>query len=274
MRVALFFLSLALLSAPALAIPPAILTHYDLIPRRSTLLKTGGFAGVSERFSLIGDYDFLEDWESPNRPPALVPVASFVDPEIWGAQILPPGVFAPAIVIDVDELLNLEGLRGEPLPLGAPFDVYRFRGLIQDSAAASPLEQSSIDLFVAEVGPWQFLYGETTPPPGSADRFEYTIKALARRGSWADANDDGVVDAADYVLMREAEGLASSASLNGATIADWHAQLGETLPDMATMDLLQAAASSSAAIPEPAAVVLVLLGVTLARGTRRSGCRP
>ena len=265
MRKSLFF-AFAVLSAPALAIPPAILTHYDLIPRRSVLLKSGGIAGQSERYRLIGDYDFIEDYASPGVLPVLEPVAYFDNAEVWGTQILPPGVFAPAIVLDVDELLNLEGLRGELLPLGAPLDVYRFRGFINDSAAASPLEQSRIELYAAQLGRWMFLYGETTPPPSSADVFEYTIKALARQGPWADLNDDGVVNAADYVAMRESDTLAAGASVDGLTEADWRAQLGETLPDIDAIEAMFAGlmGSSSAAIPEPATILLAALAITLA----------
>ena len=259
-------LTFILLAAPitALAIPPALLSHYDLIPRRSVLTKTGGFAGVNELYRLIGDYDFIQDWDYPVDPPALIPVASFANAEIWGTQILPPGVFAPAIVIDVDELLNLEGLQGELLPLGAPFDVYRFTGLINDSAAASPLEQSSIELYAALIGPWMFLYGETTQPPYYSDRFEYQIKALARRGPWADINDDGIVDSADYTLMRDAtDGAVSTASveLGDATLYDFQQQFGETLPDLDSLEAMFSSmmGSASAAVPEPSSIVLVLI---------------
>lgn len=248
---------------PAVAIPPAIQTHYDLVPRRSVLLQTGGFAGVQQRYHLEGDYDFVEDWDYPTDPPALVPYAYFTEADIRA----PLGPMLPAF-IDVDYLLNLEGLRGELLPLGAPFDVWRFRGRINDSDAASPLEQSTIDLFAAQIGPWMYLYGQTTAPTHTADYFEYTIKALARRGRWADMNDDGVVDSADYTMVRDRDAAAGSASFDpdAVTVGDWQSQYGETLPDESTLDWLEGMAlsystSTAAAVPEPGALAIVLVAV-------------
>ena len=235
----------------AVAIPPDRIDHYKIVPRASVLQRTGGFAGVNDLFRLTGEYDFLQEWQGGTPTDPLLLTARFDNAEIWGAQITPPGTYIPAIVLDVDELLNLESMRGELLPLGAPFDVYRFRGFLQDTDATSPLENSSIELFTALIGPWMFLYGETTPPRGSADFFEYKIKALARRGPWADMNEDGVVDAADYTVARDHD---------PAMLYDWALQYGESEPDTEALEAMMVAAmSNSTAVPEPGAMGLAAL---------------
>ena len=242
-------LATALLSTPAAyAVPPDTLRHYHILPRHSGLLQTGGIAGVTNRFRVEGEYDFLQLWRGGTPTDPLVHFAKFDNADVRA----PVGEFLPAF-IDVDELLNIEGLRGELLPLGAPFDVYRFRGFINDSDAASPSEQSSIDLFAALLGPWMYLYGETTPPPGSADYFEYKIKALARTRPWTDMNDDGRVDGADYTLLRD-DGYGED------YLADWRGQFGETLPDLAGLEAtMSAAMAASRAVPEPTAIVLITI---------------
>ena len=233
----------------------------------STLHQTGGFAGVDQRYRLIGKYDFRHGsgWTAK---------ASFENAEIWGSIIsdLP----TPAIVIDVDEILNLEGLRGEALPVGAPFDVYQFSGHTSDG--------SSVKLFASVIGPWMYVRGGTEPPPGSADYFTYHIRALARSRPFADFNGNGVVDGADYVMLRNSNaagggiGIGGSDDITaGAGFAELREQFGETVPDLATLDSMMSAAIgssvTSAAVPEPTAVSLAILcGLMLAGRRRRRLC--
>jgi hypothetical protein len=162
-------------------------------------------------------------------------------------------------VIDVDELLNLEGLKGTQLPVAGPFDVYRFEGFTSDD--------SSVELFATLIGPWMYLRGDTDPPPGSADFFEYELRALARTGRSADLNEDGVVDAADYVLARDTSGLSGNDIYRGASLDDWREQFGETIPDLTDMDAAIGAAAASflmvAAIPEPSTLTMLLLAAAM-----------
>ena len=106
--------------------PAEILEHYRLLPRVSVLHQTGGIAGVSQRYRLTGEYDFRHGL----RP---LSMAGFENAEIWGSLIsdLP----TPAVVIDVDEILNLEGLEGRLLPSRGPLDLYEFRGEIGDGSS-------------------------------------------------------------------------------------------------------------------------------------------
>jgi hypothetical protein len=227
--------------------PSEILDHYRLVPRLSMLHQTGGIAGIDLRYRLLGEYDFRHgtSWTAK---------AAFENAEIWGSIIsdLP----TPAYVIDVDEILNLEGLNGEALPVGAPFDVYQFRGLTSDG--------SSVELLAAVIGPWMYLRGATQPPPGSADYFTYHLRALARSGPFADFNGDGVVDAADYIVLRRTGGAGGDEVTAGAGFAEWRQLFGETVPDVTAMDAMMSAAVASlvtaAAVPEPACLSLAICG--------------
>lgn len=262
-------LSAVVFTAESVAQPPDRFDQYRLVTPRSVLVETGGFAGVANRYRLRGGYDFLQQWigGTPDRP--YERVASFDNADIRAPQ----GELLPAF-IDVGALLNLEGLRGELLPLGAPFDVYKFEGQIRDNLATSPSElNSTIELYAALVGPWMYLYGETTPPPGAADFFEYEVRAIARRGRWADWNEDGAIDAADYTAMRDAAASASDFDWVQAE-ADWRTQFGERAPDMAEVDAVMSfAVSAATAIPEPTALLLVAIALTPALRSRRCGYR-
>jgi hypothetical protein len=242
--------------------PPALLDHYRLLPRLSTLHRSGGIAGIDERYRLIGKYDLRHGtgWTAE---------ASFENAEVWGSIIsdLPH----PAVVLDVDEILNLEGLKGEALPVAAPFDVYQFTGQTADG--------SSVELFASVIGPWMYLRGGTHPPPDSADYFTYQLRAVARSRPFADFNDDGVVDAADYTVLRDSGGLggvgaASSDDVTaGAGFAEWKQQFGESVPDFAAMEAMMAGMAAglaaATATPEPAAMWLAIVGGLLIAGWRR-----
>jgi hypothetical protein len=233
--------------------PVDILEHYRLLPRASILHQTGGIAGVSQRYRLTGEYDFRHGLR-PLSP------AGFENAEIWGSLIsdLP----TPAIVIDVDEILNIEGLEGRLLPSRGPLDLYEFRGTIGDG--------SSIHAHAAVLGRWMYMRGFTEPPPNSADFFEYRFQTLARRGPSADINDDGMVDAADFVAMRDTDGAGRDLRNDlaiGAGLTDWRQQFGEATPDLATMDKMLSSALgsfvSTASVPEPTGAGVAFVGALL-----------
>ena len=167
--------------------------------------QTGGFAGFDWRFRLLGKYDLVHGDAAGTR-------AKFANAEIWGSRISDGPVTAD--VLDVDRVFNLAGLKGESVPVAAPFDVYRFTGETADG--------SSVNLFASVFGPWMYVRGGTQPPPGSADFFQYDIRMLARSRPFADFNDDGRVDGADYVLARKASAtgiaLAADGIFGGASI--------------------------------------------------------
>ncbi|HEX2476565.1 MAG TPA: PEP-CTERM sorting domain-containing protein [Lacipirellulaceae bacterium] len=240
--------------------PSDIVDHFRLVPRFSTLRQMGGIAGIELDYRLRGEYDFRQRLDEHRE-------ARFEHAEIWGSLIsdLP----TPAYVLDVDEILNLEGLKGEALRVDAPFNVYKFTGETSD--------KSSVELFAAVLGDWMFVRGDTEPPPGSADFFTYHVKWLARSRPFADLNGNGFVDAADYVLIRKAEtsGVAVGSEENGTagvTFADWVRQFGETVPDVrAIEDAIRSATASATvgSVPEPASVSFALLGGVLLTNLRR-----
>jgi hypothetical protein len=240
--------------------PAEILDHYRLLPRFSTLRQTGGFAGVNWLYRLTGEYD-LRHGMRPNQ------MAAFENAEFSG-ELISNRLPAPD-EIDVDEILNLEGLKGMALPVAAPFDVYRFRGSLAD--------ESSVELFAAVLGRWMFIRGGTQPPPGSGDFFEYHIRALARSGpsQFADFNEDGSVDAADYVAWRNAVRTSGDDGLAG--YADWRHQFGEAVPDIAAIDVAMSSAMASfvaaAGLPEPASLGLAIGAGFLIAGRRRRADR-
>ena len=244
--------------------PPERSTHHRLLPRLSTLHQTGGIAGVRLDYRLLGEYDLRRgsEWGA---------TASFENAEIWGSPLFSP----LAYVIDVDEILNLEGLKGEALPVAAPFDVYKFSGTTANG--------SSVELFAAMLGPWMYVRGGTRPPAGGADYFTNDVRWVARSRPFADFNGDGVVDAADYTVMRDSGqingGAASSDDLTaGASYADWKEQFGERVPDFTAVDAMMGSAAglgAASAAPEPASLGLVLVvGCFLAAGRCARSCRP
>lgn len=241
-RIALLFLLPAAwgVGGTAPAQPPVLVDSYRLLPRLSVLHRTGGIAGVHDRYRLSGGFDLAREatpW---------VGAASFENAEVWGSQISPFPVIA--IVEDVDQWLNLEGLEGHALPVGAPLDVYGFRG---QTAEGAPIQ-----LFAALVGPWMVLRGGTLPDPGGADFFEYDLRAIARRDDWGDANEDGVVNAADYVVARD--------SGDPLKLDLWRSQFGQSMPSFALAEgvlegKLASARGAAAGVtqtPEPAGVLL------------------
>jgi len=118
-----------------------------------------------------------------------------------------------------------------------------------------------VELLAAVTGPWMYHRGATQQPPDSADYFTYHLQALARSGPFADFNGDGVVDAADYAVLRKTGGTGSDDLTAGAGFAEWRQQFGESVPDMTAMDAMMSAAMGSsvtvAAVPEPASALLL-----------------
>lgn len=229
---------------PSVAQAPDRLDHFRVLPRFSTLHKTGGFAGLDQRFRVRGEYDFLRLFDEGTFS------AKFDNSELWGTiDSDEPHI---AIVEDVDQAFNLDELDGRLLPLGGPLDVYKFDGRTGDG--------SNVDLHAIRLGPWMYVRGRTTPPPGSADFFEYQLRMLARSQPWADLNEDDVVDAADYTILKDSGAVG---------YADWRSQFGQRTPEMDSLDAaMSAALASGSAVPEPSAMGLILLAISMI-GVRR-----
>ena len=240
--------------------PRDIVDHFRLIPRLS-VLHTTGIEGPDERYRLLGEYDFRQRFAEHRE-------ARFEQAEIWGSLIsdLP----TPTFVIDVDEILNLDGLTGKALPVLAPFDVYHFKGETSDG--------SSVNLFAAVLGHWMYVRGGTEPPPGTSDFPTHRVQWLARSRPFADLNGNGVVDAADFTMIRDAEtssvGIGSEMDgTAGITYTDWKQQFGETIPQLTVVDAVIGAAMANAvtskAIPEPTASFMAIIACLILVKWRR-----
>ncbi len=250
--------------------------HYRFLPRLSVLNESGGIGGFNVDFRVMGKFDFtVELGPTDVWPPQNV--AKFSNVDAWASHPI------LAYVLPLDQTLNLSGLTGWQLPVAAPFDVYQFDGTTQDG--------SSVKLIAAEIGPWLHLRGETTPPPGSADYFEYELKAVARRRPFADFTQDDAVNNADLAKWSSRFGLKATTldgldqgDANGDGVADgadfleWQRQAGEIAPALASLDAMVDAAlatvaaaetPSIAAVPEPTTLGLGVCGIAIILLRRR-----
>ncbi|QDT01601.1 PEP-CTERM sorting domain-containing protein [Adhaeretor mobilis] len=248
------------------ALPPDRLTSYRFLPRHSRLHQSGGFAGWEVEGAILGTFDFLEGYESLGPMlPAFRHYAEFQDVDaVW----LHPAAFPG---IDLDATLNLSGLDGKPLPLGAPFDAFRFTGV---EGQGEPM-----DLFVMRAGPWLYMRGHNEPGPHTADYFNYEIRALARQTPFADLDEDDTVGASDVAMWSTSFGDSASGDVNddGATsgldFLSLQTQFGETVPELAGWDAAIAAASgaTAATVPEPGTLLLAGLLLTMLGLLSRQG---
>lgn len=242
--------------------------HYRFLPRLSVLNQSGGIGGFDVDFRVMGKFDFtVELGPTDVWPPQHV--AKFTNVDAWASHPV------LAYVLPLDQTLSLSGLTGWQLPVAAPFDVYQFDGTTQDG--------STVKLIAAEIGPWLHLRGVTTPPPGSADFFEYELKAVARRRPFADFTQDDAVDNADLAKWSSRFGLKATALdalvqgdanedgvSDGADFLEWQRQAGEVAPALASLDAMVDAAlatlavngtASLAAVPEPGSLGLLVIGI-------------
>ena len=238
--------------------------HYQFLPRLSVLNQSGGIGGFDVDFRVMGKFDFtVEFGHTDVWPPQYV--AKFSNVDAWASHPI------LAYVLPLDQTLNLSGLVGWQLPVAAPFDVYCFDGTTQDG--------SSVKLIAAEIGPWLHLRGETTPPPRSADYFEYELKAVARRTPFADFTQDDAVDNADLARWSSRFGLKASALeglaqgdanqdgiADGADFLQWQRQAGEVAPALASLDAMVDAALATLAAAEPTSIAAVPEPTTLGLG--------
>ena len=166
---------------------PSTINHYQFLPRASVLVETRGDATAGIVFHVRGDFEFkIEQSPLAIFPPVFF--AKFIDPEVTA--------FHPVIdrVIDVDKLLNFEGLTGgQKLTYPRRPNVFTFRG---DGSNGSKVELHAI-----LDGPWFYLRGGTIPPAEQLEPMKYHIRAIARRTPVADVNDDGVVDRSDLAAL-------------------------------------------------------------------------
>lgn len=250
--------------------------RYQFLPKLSVLNQSGGFAGVDVDFRVMGKFDLKVEIGPTDVWPTEY-VAKFTNVNAWASHPI------LAYVLPLDQTLNLSELTGRQLPVAAPFDVYRFDGKTDDG--------STVELYAAQIGPWLHLRGTTEAPAGSADYFEYELKAVARRMPFADFDGSDGVDAGDLAKWSSRFGLKATAldglfqaDANGDGVADgadfleWQRQAGEVAPTLASLDAMVEAAlatvtsastPSVTAVPEPTAAGLGVLGFAAMLRRRR-----
>jgi hypothetical protein len=129
--------------------------RYVFSPEQSTIVQTGGFAGVHWTYSVEGQFCLIVD---PNAGSARFEQldANAVD------------VSEPARTLDPNAVFNLTALASV-----IANDAIEFTGQTADG--------STVGLTLAVEGNTVRLTGETTPPPNSADFFVFAIDAVAAR---------------------------------------------------------------------------------------------
>ncbi len=128
---------------------------YVFIPDQSSIVQTGGIAGVHRTYTVEGSFQLSID---PNVAEAAFPrvdATATYDSDPW--QMLDP-----------NEVFNLTALTGR----STVDEIYAFDGRAADS--------SSVQVTLALKTDGLYLTGQTMPPPGSADFFLFSIEAVAR----------------------------------------------------------------------------------------------
>ncbi len=129
--------------------------QYVFSPEQSTIVQTGGFAGVHWTYSVKGQFCLIVDPDAGTARFEQVD-ANAVD------------VIEPARTLDPNAVFNLTGLTGV-----IANDAIEFTGQTADG--------STVGLTLAVEGDTVRLTGQTTPPPNSADFFVFAIDAVATR---------------------------------------------------------------------------------------------
>jgi hypothetical protein len=264
-RVVLSVLVVTALGQIVVAQPPDVLRRYRVIPRLSSLTQTGGIAGLHFEYDLRGRFGlvtgYTQDPVVDSPLPVLVPYAKFVSVDV-DAQLNHPAAFAAPVPLDY--FVDLEQLWSfyDTLP------VLNFRG---KDAQGAPFKLQAVTR-----GPLIRLRGETQPI--CCDFFHFELDVLAYRAPFGDYNFDGSVDTSDYTVWRDTFGSTTNLAADGNSdgVVDhadyelWAGDVGTSVDfdefnayfEAAVGGASLAAASISAgAVPEPAALGLLVGGV-------------
>ena len=151
----MIMLAFFLFSQPAIAIQTSI---YVFDPNRSTVVKTGGFAGVHETYVVVGQFLLSVDFEAG--------AASF---EKVDANLIDES--GTMYAENLGTLFNMTALSG----FLVDETTLRFEGKTNDGT------RSDILLTLALDDDSTHLTGTITPPANTADLFSYELDALASR---------------------------------------------------------------------------------------------
>ena len=133
---------------------------YVFVPDQSTVVQTGGIAGVHWTYSIKGQFQLTVD---PNAG-----AASFAHVDANATDDSP---FKRTL--DLNHVFNMTSLVGTVEPSGS----IKFAGKASDD--------SDVNITVTLTDDLVHLIGQTTPPPNSADFFIFNLDAVARLRKYA-----------------------------------------------------------------------------------------
>jgi len=164
------------------AYPVKTTEQFVLVGPESTILQTGGIAGVHWTYRVEGQFRLTVDLDTHT--------ASFSQVDATATDDSPS-----KRTVDLNEVFNLTGLTGRVVDA----TTIRFEGQAADG--------SSVVITLTRAGDTITLKGETTPPPHSADFFVFTLDAVAQRkyaGGSGTADDPyQIATAADLIALGE-----------------------------------------------------------------------
>jgi hypothetical protein len=153
---------------------------YIFLPEKSTIVQTGGIAGVNWTYSVEGLLQLTVD---PNTG-----TASFIYVD---ANATDDSSFQRTL--DPNEVFNMTSLAGSFID----DTTISFTGKAKDG--------SDVHIKVTIEDDLLYLVGETTPPPNSADFFSFSLNAIARRkyssGTGEPNNPYRIATAEDLMLL-------------------------------------------------------------------------
>ena len=164
---------------------PAERSTYVFLPDQSTVVQTGGIAGVHETYSIEGQFQLTFDFDAG--------IASFDQ---------------------VDANLTDESGFLYTRSLGVLFNMTELLGTVVDDTtidfAGQTADGTSTDILLTLTftGDSVHFTGETIPPPDSADFFYYKLDAVARKkygGGTGEPNDPYLINTAEQMNAIGAE---------------------------------------------------------------------
>jgi len=191
LRTLLLLIAVCLVSIPAQAqygggsntMASAETSTYVFLSDESTVVKTGGFAGIHETYPIQGQFQLTVD--------ANAGVASF---DYVDAFLLSPISSSP------------------PQSLGELFNMAELQGAVLDDTTISftgkAADGSDVLITLTIEDDLAYLVGETIPPPNTADFFLFSLDAVAQRkygGGSGEPNDPYLIYTAEQMNAVGAE---------------------------------------------------------------------
>jgi parallel beta-helix repeat protein len=150
---------------------------YTFVSEQSTIIQSGGIAGVRRTYTLVGQFRLTVDFGARK--------ARFSNVEAIGTD-----ESAPDRKLDPNEVFNMSALTGTIDPNGS----VRFTGRTAD--------ESDVILDITSFNDSISLNGQTIAPPDSADFFSFSLDAAAKRkygGGTGEPNDPYLIYTAEQM---------------------------------------------------------------------------